>query len=373
MGGPVHAAQIVERAGLVVSGEHPLVVRDFVAGLGPELVDFGHHEGGVGVHEEAEVVGAEFAAEGFDFDGLRRGAGLLCGFLFLEGLEFAFHVGVGFFDEVRLPVVERHVWAGGQPLDPVDPSRACGEPRSPHDAAAPNHAAGVVRIGFGKHVVVRVEPVFDIRTRLERVAHHSCGGEVGVAECFAEENHADPAIHGLAGGFLVVAIGKTIAVGEAVSAPEVERAEAWEAFLSGVVVRVVLRDESRHFPVAGGKVWLKLRKQSRRIDEVALVEMRVGEVLRTVGRREADESFVPWIEGEELPLFARRVGEPVFHPGPQFIQDGIERWVFGLCCDERRLRIPLHLFATPVSIAAECLLRVGVMLREQLLHARRVE
>ena len=220
---------------------------------------------------------------------------------------------------------------------------------------------------------MRVKPVFDIRARLERVTHHARRSQIRVAERLSEQDHPRPTVHSLAGGFLVVAIGKAIAIREAVAAPDVERAEARKARVLAVVVRVVLRDEPRHFAIARREIRLELREQARRIDEVALMKMRVGKMLGAIRGGEADERLAPRIVGEKLALLARREGEPVLHRAAQFAGDGIERGILRLRRDECRLRVFLDLLAAPIRVAAELLRRVGEMLRQQLAHPRAVK
>ena len=62
---------------------------------------------------------------------------------------------------------------------------------------------------------------------------------------------------------------------------------------------------------ARSEIRLKLREQSRRMDEVALVKMCVGEVPGAVCGRETDEALAVRRAGEELLHFSRRESEPI--------------------------------------------------------------
>src|SRR4051794_24415476 len=104
------------------------------------------------------MVAAEFAAKRLDFDGLLDVARFARGFFVFEGSELPLQAGVGARDEAGVAVVESRVRSRGEPLDAVDPRRAGGEPRPPDDAATPDHAAGLVLIGLGEDILVRVEP-----------------------------------------------------------------------------------------------------------------------------------------------------------------------------------------------------------------------
>ena len=372
MDGEVGASEFAEGGGLVVDVGHPRIVGDFVAGEGPEFVELFEGELRVGVHDEAEVVAAEFAAVGGDVGGFWGVAGLFGGFFFFERCELAVHVGVDFLDELGVAVVECRPRCGGEPLDAVDPRGAGGEPGTPDDAVAPDHADGVVLELGREHVAMRVEPILQRGACLEGVAHDSGGGEVGVAECFAEEDHAGPAIEGFAGGFLVVAVGEAVAVGKAVAAPNVERAEEGEAAVGAVVVGVSLGDGLGHFAVGSGEVGGELAHHACGKSEVAVVEMVVGEVLGAVAGVEADEPFAARVVGEEAVFFSGGNSEPVLQLGAHAGEDGSERRILCLPGDEGGLSETGEVFASGVGVACEAFF-LGEVGGEIRLHALGIE
>ena len=136
-----------------------------------------------------------------------------------------------------------------------------------------------------------IEPILQIRTRLKDITHHSSGGELLVSERFTEQDHAGPTIDRFAGRFLIVAVGKAVAIGKRMSAPNIERAKQWKPLIRAVVIGIALGDQPRDVAVLRGELRLQLAQQTRGVNEVAEVKMMIGKVLRTERDIEADESL----------------------------------------------------------------------------------
>ena len=243
----------------------------------------------------------------------------------------------------------------GKPLAGMHPGRVAGEEGPPADAVAGEVAAvGVAVLGAVDVLAVAVEPVLGHAARLDGVAKGAGGGHRVIAQGESQQEESAPALHGLGGGLLTIAVAVAHAAREGMARPGVEGAEEGEERVGALPVGVVLRDELQHRAVFAREITIHEAEERAGIGEIAVVEMVVVEGLGIVARVDADESAPLGDEGEEARLVARPVGEPVHEDLAEAVSGTCEGGVVARFARghhrEGHLEQPL---AAPVGVMAE--------------------